>query len=182
MFRAKATAPINGEILDGARTRHHMWPRLTGREVELHTWRDGSSRLRGLGVSHCSSASRWTSSVSLMPSLPPQPQPAWACYRSQVQPRATPMHLLAPCPQHTHQPHCLFQSIQSLSHVLLFVTPWTAERQASLAFSNSQSLLKLMSIESVILSNHLALCYPLLFLPPISPSIRVFSSESVLHI
>ena len=49
MFRAKATAPINGEILDGARTRHHMWPRLTGREVELHTWRDGSSRLRGLG-------------------------------------------------------------------------------------------------------------------------------------
>ena len=61
-------------------------------------------------------------------------------------------------------------------------TPWTAARQASLSISNSQSSLKLMSIESVMPSNHLILCRPLLLLPPIPPSIRVFSNESVLHI
>ena len=64
----------------------------------------------------------------------------------------------------------------------LFATPWTAAHQASLSITNSQSLLKLMSIESVIPSNHLTLCRPLLFLPSIFPSIRVFSNESVLHI
>ena len=73
------------------------------------------------------------------------------------------------------------QSVQSLSHVRLFVTPWTAARQASLAITNSRSFLKPMSIESVISSNHLLLCRPLLLLPPIPPSIRVFSNESVLH-
>ena len=73
-------------------------------------------------------------------------------------------------------------SVQSLSRVRLFVTPWTAARQASLFFTNSQSLLKLMSIESVMPSNHLILCRPLLLLPSIFPSVRVFSSESVLHI
>ena len=73
-------------------------------------------------------------------------------------------------------------SVQSLSHVWLFVTPWTAARQASLSITNSQSLLKLMSIESVMPSNHLILCYPLLLPPSIFPSIRVFSNESVLHI
>ena len=64
-------------------------------------------------------------------------------------------------------------SVQSLSCVRLFVTPWTAARQASLSFTNSQSLLKLMSIESVMPSNHLILCRPLLLLPSIFPSIRV---------
>ena len=68
------------------------------------------------------------------------------------------------------------------SHVQLFVTPWTAACQASLSITNSQDLLKLMSIESVILSNHLILCCPLLLLPSIFPSIRVFSNESVVRI
>ena len=70
--------------------------------------------------------------------------------------------------------------IQSLSHVQLFATPWTAARQASLSIANFRSLLKLMSIESVMPSNHLILCRPLLLPPSIFPSIRVFSSESVL--
>ena len=69
-----------------------------------------------------------------------------------------------------------------LSHVQLFATPWTAACQASLSITNSQSLLKLMSIELVMPSNHLILCRPLLLLPSIFPSIRVFSNESVLHI
>ena len=73
-------------------------------------------------------------------------------------------------------------SVQSLSHVRLFVTPSTAARQASLSITNSRRLLKLMSIESVMPSNHLILCHPLLFLPSIFPSIRVFSNESALHI
>ena len=68
------------------------------------------------------------------------------------------------------------------SHVQLFVTPWTAACQASLSITNFQSLLKLMSIESVMPSNHLILCRPLLLLPSIIPRIRVFSSESVFHI
>ena len=71
-------------------------------------------------------------------------------------------------------------SVQSLSCVQLFVTPWTAACPASLSITKSQSLLKLMSIESVMPSNHLILCGPLLLLPSIFPSIRVFSSESVL--
>ena len=74
------------------------------------------------------------------------------------------------------------QSIQSLSCVWLFVTPWTAASQASLPNRNSQSLLKLMSIELVMPSNRLNLCHPLLLLPSIFPSIRVFSNESVLCI
>ena len=73
-----------------------------------------------------------------------------------------------------------FSSVQSLSHLRLFVTPWTAACQASLSITNSQSLSKLMSIESVMPSNHLILCRPLLLPPSILPSIRVFSSESVL--
>ena len=72
--------------------------------------------------------------------------------------------------------------IQSLSCVWLFATPWTVACQASLSFSISQSLLKLMSTESVMSSNHLVLCHPLLILPSVFPSIRVFSNESVLHI
>ena len=73
-------------------------------------------------------------------------------------------------------------SVQSLSHVRLFTTPWIAARQASLSITNSQSLLKLMSIESVMPSNHLILCHPLLLLPSIFPSIRVFSNELALPI
>ena len=75
-----------------------------------------------------------------------------------------------------------FSSVQSLSCVQLFVTPWTAVRQASLSIINSQSLLKLMSIESVMPSKHFVLCHTLLLLPSIFPSIRIFSSESVLRI
>ena len=73
-------------------------------------------------------------------------------------------------------------SVQSLSHVWLFVTPWTTAYQASLSITNSWSLLKLISIESVMPSNHLILCCPLLHLPSIFPSIRVFWNESVLPI
>ena len=75
-----------------------------------------------------------------------------------------------------------FSSIQPLSHVWHFVTPWTAARQASLSITNSRSLLKLMSIKSVMPPNHLVFCCPLLFLTSIFPSIRVFSNESILHI
>ena len=73
-------------------------------------------------------------------------------------------------------------SVQLLSCVRLFVTPWTAAHQASLSIKNSWSLLKLTTIESVMPSNHLILCRPLLLLPLVFPSIRVFSNESVLHI
>ena len=75
-----------------------------------------------------------------------------------------------------------FSSVQSLSHVRLFETPWTAAHQASLSIANSQSLLKLMSIELVMPSNHLILCRPLLLLPSIFSSIRVSCNESVLSI
>ena len=73
-------------------------------------------------------------------------------------------------------------SVQLLSHVQLFATPWTAAHQASLSITNSQSLLKLMSTESVMPSNHLILCRPLLLLPSIFSSIRVFSNDSVICI
>ena len=74
-----------------------------------------------------------------------------------------------------------FISVQSLSHVRLFATPWITARQASLSITNSGSSLRLMSIESVMPSSHLILCHPLLLLPPIPPSIRVFSNESTLR-
>ena len=74
------------------------------------------------------------------------------------------------------------RSVQSLSHVRLFVTPWTAAHQASLSITNSWSLLKLTSIESVKPSYHLILCHPHLLLPSVFPSIRVFSNDSILHI
>ena len=75
----------------------------------------------------------------------------------------------------------VFSSVQSLSCVRLFVTPWTAACQASLSITNSWSLLKFMSIESVMPSNHLILCRPLLLLPPIPPCIKIFSKESTLN-
>ena len=83
---------------------------------------------------------------------------------------------------HTIVFHCRHQSVQSRSHVPLFATPWTAVRQASLSITNSQSLLKLMSIKLVMPSNYLILCRPLLLPTSIFPSIRVFSNESVLCI
>ena len=78
--------------------------------------------------------------------------------------------------------HLEFSSVQSLSRVRFFLTPWTVGHQASLSITNSQSLYKLMSIKSVIPSSHFILCCPLLLPPSIFPSIRVFSSESVLRI
>ena len=83
-----------------------------------------------------------------------------------------------------HQPESFknqSSSVQSLSHVRLFVTPWITACQASLSITNSWSLLKLKPIESVMPSSHLILCHPLLLLPPVRPSIRVFSNESTLH-
>ena len=74
-----------------------------------------------------------------------------------------------------------FSSVQSLSHVWLFATPWIAARQASLSITNSRSSLRLTSIKSVIPSSHLILCHPLFLLPSIPPSIRVFSNESTLR-
>ena len=79
-------------------------------------------------------------------------------------------------------PSVQFSSVQSLSHVRLFATPWTAVCQASLSITDSRSLLKLMSIDSVMPSNHFILCCPLLLLPSIFPSIRAFTNESVLRI
>ena len=87
--------------------------------------------------------------------------------------RPTDFHLNSPL---------FFSSVQLLNCVQLFVTPWTAASQASLSITNSPSLLKLMSIESVMPSNHLILCHPLLLPPSIFPSIRVFSNESLLRI
>ena len=76
----------------------------------------------------------------------------------------------------------MFSSVQSLRRVRLFATPWTAAYQASLSITNSQSLLKLLSIEAMMPSNHLTLCHPLLLLPSIFSSIRVFFNESILRI
>ena len=78
------------------------------------------------------------------------------------------------------KPWVQYSSVQSLSRVWLFVTPWITAHQASLSITNSRSSLRLMSIESVTPSSHLILCRPLLLLPPIPPSIRVFSNESTL--
>ena len=74
-----------------------------------------------------------------------------------------------------------FSSVQSLRHIRLFATPWTAARQASLSITKFQSLLRLMSIELVMLSNHLILCCPFLLLPSIFPSFRVFSNQNSSH-
>ena len=85
------------------------------------------------------------------------------------------MHYLFPICLYIQFSSVQFSSIQSLTRVQLFATPWTAAHQASLSIINSQSLLKLMSVESVMQSNHLILCCPLLLPPSIFPSIRVFS-------
>ena len=85
------------------------------------------------------------------------------------------------CLIYPHNPSIQFSSVQSLSCVRLFETPWIAAHQASLSITNSWSSLRLTSIESVMPSSHLILCRPLLLLPPIPPRIRVFSNESTLH-
>ena len=93
--------------------------------------------------------------------------------------------ILLSCNKNNNHKKSMFlsvRSVQSLSHVRLCVTLWTAALQASLSTTNSSSLLKLMSIKSVMPSNHLILCHPLLLLPSIFLSIRVFSNEPVLHI
>ena len=85
-----------------------------------------------------------------------------------------------PCGNHPFYESAQFTSVQSLSRVQLFATPWIAAHQASLSITNSRSSLRVMSIESMMPSSHLILCRPLLLLPPIPPSIRVFSNESPL--
>ena len=90
-------------------------------------------------------------------------------------------HLFQNFPQLDNNFSFQFSSVQSLSYVRLFVTPWIAARQASLSITNSRSSPRLKSIESVMPSSHLILCRPLLLLPPIPPSIRVFSNESTLR-
>ena len=95
------------------------------------------------------------------------------------------LHIPSPSSPASPPPACVqsaSQSVQSLSHVRLSATLWTATRQASLSITSSQSLLKLVSIELVMPSNYLILCHPLLLPPSIFPSIRVFSNQSVLHI
>ena len=89
--------------------------------------------------------------------------------------------LFVSCGQSTGASALAFSSVQSLSRVWLFVTPWTAARQASLSVTNSRSSLRLTSIESVMPSSYLILCSPLLLLPPVPPSIKVFSNESTLY-
>ena len=125
------------------------------------------------GLVHPGRKWMWPSSVRSRPRAlvtAPGWEGVWAPLRSPPRPgglpRATPFVVV----------------VQSLSRVRLFVTPGTAAHQASLSFTISPSLLKLMSIESVMPSNHLILCRPLLLLPPIPPSIRVFSNESALRI
>ena len=97
----------------------------------------------------------------------------WACFR------IVPLDVTLPFSCTIYHP---INSVQSLRHVWLYATPWTAARHASLPITNSWNLLKLISLESVMPSNHLILCRPLLLLPSIFPSIRVFSNESVLHV
>ena len=92
------------------------------------------------------------------------------------------VHSLLVTPSYWLHNNSVSISVQSLSRVQLFATPWTVARQASLSITNSQSLLKLMSIESMMPSNHLILCRPLLLLSSVFPSIRLFSNESVLPI
>ena len=128
-------------------------------------------------------------SAASSPSPPSPPPPS---------PRDHPHHQThSHCPHHHHRHHhhritspsppssppsVQFSSVQSLSHVRFFAAPWTAARQASLSITSSQSLLRFMSIESVMPSSHLIFCHPLLLVPSIFPSIRVFSNESTLCI
>ena len=129
--------------------------------------------LWGEGPCHVGPLQPWAVECSTLPRR--HPSPAFSPLSSLSLP------LLSPTPYQLHVASP-FSSVQSLRRVRLFVTPWTAAHQASLSITNSRSLLKLMSVELVMPSNHLILCRPLLFLPLIFPSIRVFSKESVLRI
>ena len=124
----------------------------------------------GISVNEHLTAGNFVSSVMAQDRSTPSPQPP-----PPMTPQPPPGDSQAP-------PQGQFTSVQSLSRVQLFVTPWTAARQTSLSVTNSQSPPKPMSIESVMPSNHLILCRPLFLLPSIFPSIRVFSNESALRI
>ena len=119
------------------------------------------------------------SPVSTLP-LPQFDSPSPTVFRGACAPLNQITSLL--CSEPSMAPTIFFFFVQLLSHIRLFVTLWTAAHQASLSFTVSQSFLKLMSIESVISSNHLILCLPLLLLPSTFPHIKVFSNESALHI
>ena len=110
--------------------------------------------------------------------LPESTQTHVHCVGDAIQP---PHPLLSPSPPALNLSQHQFSSVQLLSRVRLFETPWIAACQASLSITNSQSSLKLTSIKSVMPSSHLTLCHPFFFLPPIPPSIRVFSNESTLR-
>ena len=112
-------------------------------------------------------------------STPGFPVPTWTQH-SNLYLRPSPF--LSPPDCYIQLPTCHLFIVQSLSHVLLFATPWNAACQASLSFTISWTLLKLMSIELVMPSNRFVLCHPVLLLPSVFPSIRVFSNESALHI
>ena len=107
------------------------------------------------------------------------PLPSGLVFKFILPPRGT--HLEGKLTK-SHPSPILLVAVQLLSDVRVFVTPWTAARQASLSITNSRSSLTLMSIYSVMPSNHLILCHSLLLLPSVFPSIRVFSNESVVHI
>ena len=107
--------------------------------------------------------------------------PSWMIINQLPLPMRTQQEEVVTNPWWVDFPYKEFSSVQSLSHVQLFVTPWIAARQASLSITNSRSSLRLTFIESVMPSSHLILCRPLLLLPQIPPSIRVFSNESTLR-
>ena len=122
-------------------------------------------------------ASRLLTALFQSPSPMQRPTQTWSCPSFSY----TKCSYLGSC-SHKITVSSVFVAVQSLNCVRLFVTPWTAACQASLSFTISPSLLKLMSIESVMLSNHLILCHPLLLLPSMFPTIRVFSNESAVCI
>ena len=124
----------------------------------------------------------WNQSVVPYPVLTVASWPVYRLHKRQVRWSGIPISLIIFHSLLWFTQWKALSSVQSLSHVWLFATPWTAACQASLSITNSRSLLKLMSITSVMPSNHLILCRPLFLLPSIFPSIRVFSSESVFHI
>ena len=121
------------------------------------------------------------------PSCSPGHHPAFSCAWSHIcfvntQTSGLSQNFMCASSRSNFPDQCFVVVVQSLSYVKLFVTQWTAVHQALLFCTISQSLLKFISIESVMPSNHLFLCHPLLILPSIFPSIRVFANESALHI
>ena len=121
----------------------------------------------------------WLAAFSRAPGSTGRGWPALQAPAQPAQKTRTPPHFPSPVARRTRDNYgnTYFVVAQSLSHVRQFATPWTAARQPSLSFTISESLLRLMSIESVMSSNHLILCHPLLLLPSNFPSIRVFSNK-----